>query len=503
MAADNPSVALIQACEADDIETVNRLLAASPAPDLAYDTGNGSTPLHSAALVGSVECVTALLAAGADVDLADRDWDSTPLSAAVMCGYDDVVEVLLNAGANPSQVDRHGDSALSLAASGGEADIANALITAGAQLEHVNREGMSPLACAARRGNAATVKALLYAGACVENSAGSVAPLVAAARGQHAAHVAALIEGGADVNSGRAAGGTRAPSESPMSAAAKLGNLDIVQLLVEAGADLCASDGLVAAARGGHVHILNYLVERGANVNVVHAGYESPLMAACCVGQLDAIDMLLALGADPCAYLQFGNNSALEAAVISGSLAAVKKIVAAGAPIVCFERGVAPLWSAVRHGEHEILTYLATREGVDLEAVKTPSFAEWGGYGSSGVTVLFGAAVREDAAAAHTLVAAGSHVHATDSDGQSPIHHAICGSAAAVRELLYCGAEPLPRLVSTEDPYERQGAPLDESDWIPSSVDMRNAVVVQFVQQAADRAVIALAVEFVVGGDGW
>ncbi|KAH7103937.1 asparaginase-domain-containing protein [Auriculariales sp. MPI-PUGE-AT-0066] len=63
------------------------------------DPASGRTPLHSAALNGSVRCVNALLQSGALVHMRDV-LDHTPLYYARRQGYDAVAEVLVKAGAH-------------------------------------------------------------------------------------------------------------------------------------------------------------------------------------------------------------------------------------------------------------------------------------------------------------------------------------------------------------------------------------------------------------------
>ncbi|GGQ32507.1 hypothetical protein GCM10010140_73210 [Streptosporangium pseudovulgare] len=59
-----------------------------------------STPLHQAAQEGATQVIELLLAAGAEVDPADR-YGATPLWEAVRHGQEDAVRTLLDAGADP------------------------------------------------------------------------------------------------------------------------------------------------------------------------------------------------------------------------------------------------------------------------------------------------------------------------------------------------------------------------------------------------------------------
>lgn len=70
---------------------------------------SGQTPLHLATDRGHIECVKALILAGADVNSVDNDGISI-LQAAVIGGDKDCSRLLLVLGANPDQPDNDGDT---------------------------------------------------------------------------------------------------------------------------------------------------------------------------------------------------------------------------------------------------------------------------------------------------------------------------------------------------------------------------------------------------------
>ncbi|KAJ5234999.1 uncharacterized protein N7469_004167 [Penicillium citrinum] len=79
---------------------------------------SGLKPLHKASFLGNVEAVRLLLAAGADIHLADT-WGYTALHHAVQYNRSKVVEVLLELGADAGRRSKNGVSALDLASQGG------------------------------------------------------------------------------------------------------------------------------------------------------------------------------------------------------------------------------------------------------------------------------------------------------------------------------------------------------------------------------------------------
>lgn len=97
-----------------------------------------------------------------------------------------------------------------------------------------------------------------------------------------------------------------AAAASPLIRAAGIGDLGIVRLLVEAGApvnDPCECDGaesaLWTAVSFGHRDVVEYLLERGADPNDAAFAGATPLHAAVLTGHHDLTGVLLDAGADP------------------------------------------------------------------------------------------------------------------------------------------------------------------------------------------------------------
>jgi ankyrin repeat protein len=81
------------------------------------------------------------------------------------------------------------------------------------------------------------------------------------------------------------------------------GHLNIVELLVQKGADLNVQDHnsrtpLHLACSGGHLNIVELLVQKGADLNVQDSYSRTPLHLACSGGHLNIVELLVQKGAD-------------------------------------------------------------------------------------------------------------------------------------------------------------------------------------------------------------
>jgi ankyrin repeat protein len=95
----------VESCRSGDRTVVQTLLSADPAMARARDA-HGSTALHAAAARGHGEVVRLLLEQGADPNARDTGDNAGPLHFAAGGGHVDVVRMLLEAGAD---VHGHGD----------------------------------------------------------------------------------------------------------------------------------------------------------------------------------------------------------------------------------------------------------------------------------------------------------------------------------------------------------------------------------------------------------
>ena len=99
-------------------------------------------PLHWAARNESVECLTALIDAGADINITTGQG-GTPLHIAAAQGHANITSVLITAGAGINTKDRYGKTPLHWAACNCRPEVCAFLIARGADINAINNYGRS------------------------------------------------------------------------------------------------------------------------------------------------------------------------------------------------------------------------------------------------------------------------------------------------------------------------------------------------------------------------
>ena len=171
--------------------------------DLNARDGNGRTPLHVATFARQRNALRALVKAGANIDLLDKDrYDGVTIAS--VADDEETLRVLLSLGASAKQVtSRYDGTALIAAAHLGHDGVVRQLIAAGAPLDHVNNLHWTAAIEAVVLGDGgprhqATLKALINAGAKLQlaDRQGSTPLQLARARG-YTAMVQMLEKAGA------------------------------------------------------------------------------------------------------------------------------------------------------------------------------------------------------------------------------------------------------------------------------------------------------------------
>lgn len=227
-----------------------------------------SEGLSIAATRGDAQMVDALLKAGANA----KANDSAALKYAAMTGHTDVMSSLLQAGAEVT------NDAVRLAAESGKLDALKALVAAGGD---VSADNGAALVMAATYGHADVVSFILeqkktYFGGGYE--IGAPGDLLSSFTG---AAVSPNAQGGA-----------------ALIAAVEAGNMEIVRLLLDAGATPDASSGsaLASAVFNNNYGMAEYLLMRGADAN---AGDGKALFMAVTMDNASMTQLLMGNKANP------------------------------------------------------------------------------------------------------------------------------------------------------------------------------------------------------------
>ncbi|EHK20728.1 uncharacterized protein TRIVIDRAFT_153975, partial [Trichoderma virens Gv29-8] len=192
----------------------------------------GWTPLHYACCCPGKTCtqvVQLLLEKGASVDVQGREG-TAPIHCAARAGHLEMVEMLLEFGANIDIADGYGNTALHEAALNGSAEIFETLCKRGCQKRR-NKHGRAAIHVAAMRGLSAAIP---HVGDYVNSKdSQKKAPLYLAVEFGHRDFVQQLLKlPQVEVN----ARGYR--DLTPLQVACKKGNDDIIEILLDAGADM-------------------------------------------------------------------------------------------------------------------------------------------------------------------------------------------------------------------------------------------------------------------------
>jgi uncharacterized protein len=345
------------------------LLEAGADPNLA--AANGEAPLMAAARTGNVDVVQVLVDRGADVNYKTPANGQSALMWAISEKHSNVARRLVERGADIQARSTGGYSPLLFAARAGDLESARMLVAAGADVNDKSMDQTSALVIAVVRGHTALAIHLLEHGADANASATGYTALhwasgsweteltgpngidaqadeewrsLAGVAGGKVELIRALLAHGADPNAklGKTpprAGYTQLPVEhrvvgvnpypgaTPYLLAAMAGDVDVMRVLTESGANprLAANDGttalMVAAGLG------RYLAE--SRVTAVRA--------------LAAAKLALELGADINAVNESG-NTALHGAAQTKADTIIKFLAANGADLsLRNKRGQTPL----------------------------------------------------------------------------------------------------------------------------------------------------------------
>lgn len=227
---------LFDAVRAGDEERVSKCLKAGAQAD-SSDV-RGTTPIFHASRDGYLEIVILLLEHDARLNIRTQRGDS-PLFQAAQEGYTDVVEVLLAHGAHANAPTKAGVTPVIVASRRGNLDVVELLVKNGAALDAQNNHGLTSLFAAVEKGHEEVASFLLDSGADVNRPTNEgITPLMRSVltvkKSGDPDILLLLLSHGADVNE------ITPPPEhtTALMMAVQLSEVDTVKLLLNAGADM-------------------------------------------------------------------------------------------------------------------------------------------------------------------------------------------------------------------------------------------------------------------------
>lgn len=360
------------ACTNGNAALVAALLTAGANPNSPIATGE--TPLMTCAGSGSAEAAQILIARGADVNAREPRQNQTALMWAAAEGHVDVVRTLIEHKADLQAHTRKGFTALHFAARDGHRDIARLLLAAGMDVNTRSRPDGS------EKGRGPSYDASI--------SAGSTPLLVATVRAQVPLALL-LLEHGADPNVADAgftalhwAAGTWESGEAnPV-----FGFTDAMSGLPHRQAKLQLVKALLAHGANPNARMTQR--PPGFAGGYTDAAGATPFLLAAATADIEMMRLLLAAGADPAATTKSnatalmaatGMNRTLgESAVTEDqALDVVNFLLQLGADAKALAtNGENALFGAAYRGWNRIVQVLVDR-GANVNAVSKASITPW------------------------------------------------------------------------------------------------------------------------------
>jgi len=445
-----PASSVADAAMRGDGAAVRALLATGA--DVNVAQGDGMTALHWAANRGDSSLAVVLLRAKAQLTATTRVGGYTPLHVASQSGATGVVRALLAAKADVRAVTSNGVSSLHLAAVAGVPGTITALIAAGGDVNAKEPSwGQTPLMTAAARGRADAVRALLKAGAEPSVTAKTMDIMASAAQDRQAKAKRDAVLAQLREAQGQTKNANWMPSPSQVQAAVKASREVEVQAATTAAiagaAAATATEEARLAAQGGRGLDDD---NPGYNQLLGPQGGHTALLLAVREGQVAAVEALLDGGANIDQVSQGDHTSPLLMASINGHYDIVMLLLERGGnPNLASDAGAAPLYAVLN------------KEWAPMTRTPQPSFQlQQKATCLEVIAALLKAKADPNARLAHSLwyTTYNRDNLGVDFTGATPFFRAAHATdLAAMKLLLAAGADPMIATIKPK-PRSRRGA---------------------------------------------
>ncbi|KAL9614732.1 MAG: hypothetical protein Q9167_000801 [Letrouitia subvulpina] len=334
------------------------------------------TALQCASVSGHDTIVRLLIQQGVNVNQKDTRGKFA-LWMASERGHEKIVQLLLDNGADPNLQREKMGAALHIATKEGHVTIMRSLIERGAAIETVSWEYGTPLYAASKHKSSMAIEVLLENGADPNTASDEYGgALYSASENNSLAALQLLLEAGANIHVSVTRHGKAGCT--PLQVAARQNHKDVVRMLIENGADVnnkASIDGsaLYVASENGYIEIMQQLLDSGANLSArdLRSGATSltPLQIASKCGHESAVRLLLDHGADSTEYDEsfIEYTSALEMALTEGNVAIIELLLERGANTSEKENSPALYWALqiASENNHETIVELLLNRGVN------------------------------------------------------------------------------------------------------------------------------------------
>jgi ankyrin repeat protein len=248
--------------------------------DLNAQDMHGRTVFHASVEHPETADIVRALAAHTDAKLNLADSDAyTPFGLAIHKRSWPIAQVLAEAGARLDDDEFDNNTWLRKGVGRRDVELVRHMLDYGARVDIIAKDGIVPIQAAAHFGDASIVEMLIAAGADVNIQApGHPSPLYLAIQQKHLEAARSLLNHGASPD-------FAVKEWTLLQRAAYRGDLDVVKLLIESGADLSRSTSsapppLLIAAGQGQVAVVQVLLNAGADVNTRFGRWTALAMAS-------------------------------------------------------------------------------------------------------------------------------------------------------------------------------------------------------------------------------